>query len=470
MGRALALLLPLCAALPHRHDVHSILDEIRALKSDIDADESPTLERRVYSNDEAAEEAEQHDDALASAPELEAGTAAAPNENAQWVTSMQIAVDKNLKGDIVAGFNLKPLTGAGAGAGAAGTGGHFVSPATALGASWERTQQNHPAGAGAGVTRPTELVRFPVTLNTPLKAAGAEYWDLSAHEGKAGMRYHMKGGDTHFYKLRAAKELPGQRLAVVFSSRESSAANPSLERDEDGNVVASPAEELGIQWGHDADGYVGTDGTDASAADEPHEEHGDEHGASLLPPGLERLGGGRNALAFSVSQLEQKMGGKKIPGGYSRFTMVATPGAPAAPVAPRPPRRRRPPPPPPTPLTPPPPPPPRSQGATASCSSATAPASSATARGASSARPPPSPRRPTSATTAPPAHSQQGPRSARPSRRTRRRGTRRRRRGAATPSPAASGRRSAPRPPTARTRSSSTNCEAARSEEAAERQ
>ena len=327
MGRALALLLPLCAALPHRHDVHSILDEIRALKSDIDADESPTLERRVYSNDEAAEEAEQHDDALASAPELEAGTAAAPNENAQWVTSMQIAVDKNLKGDIVAGFNLKPLTGAGAGAGATGTGGHFVSPATALGASWERTQQNHAAGAGAGVTRPTELVRFPVTLNTPLKAAGAEYWDLSAHEGKAGMRYHMKGGDTHFYKLRAAKELPGQRLAVVFSSRESSAANPSLERDEDGNVVASPAEELGIQWGHDADGYVGTDGTDASAADEPHEEHGDEHGASLLPPGLERLGGGRNALAFSVSQLEQKMGGKKIPGGYSRFTMVATPGA-----------------------------------------------------------------------------------------------------------------------------------------------
>ena len=101
MGRALALLLPLCAALPHRHDVHSILDEIRALKSDIDADESPTLERRVYSNDDAAEEAEQHDDALASAPELEAGTAAAPNENAQWVTSMQIAVD-NLKGDIVA--------------------------------------------------------------------------------------------------------------------------------------------------------------------------------------------------------------------------------------------------------------------------------------------------------------------------------------------------------------------------------
>jgi hypothetical protein len=326
MGRALALLLPLCAALPHRHDVHSIIDEIRALKSDIDADESPTLERRVYSNDEAAEEAEQHDDALASAPELEAGTAAAPNENAQWVTSMQIAVDKNLKGDIVAGFNLKPLTGAGAGAGAAGTGGHFVSPATALGASWERTQQTHPAGTGAGVTRPTELVRFPVTLNTPLKAAGAEYWDLSAHEGKAGMRYHMKGGDTHFYKLRAAKELPGQRLAVVFSSRESSAANPSLERDEDGNVVASPAEELGIQWGHDADGYVGTDGTDASAADEPHEEHGDEHGASLLPPGLERLGGGRNALAFSVSQLEQKMGGKKVPGGYSRFTMVATPG------------------------------------------------------------------------------------------------------------------------------------------------
>ena len=327
MGRALALLLPLCAALPHRHDVHSILDEIRALKSDIDADESPTLERRVYSNDEAAEEAEQHDDALASAPELEAGTAAAPNENAQWVTSMQIAVDKNLKGDIVAGFNLKPLTGAGAGAGGAATGGHFVSPATALGASWERTQQNHAAGTGAGVTRPTELVRFPVTLNTPLKAAGAEYWDLSAHEGKAGMRYHMKGGDTHFYKLRAAKELPGQRLAVVFSSRESSAANPSLERDEDGNVVASPAEELGIQWGHDADGYVGIDGTDASAADEPHEEHGDEHGASLLPPGLERLGGGRNALAFSVSQLEQKMGGKKIPGGYSRFTMVATPGA-----------------------------------------------------------------------------------------------------------------------------------------------
>ena len=305
----------------------TLMDEIRALKSDIDADESPTLERRVYSNDEAAEEAEQHDDALASAPELEAGTAAAPNENAQWVTSMQIAVDKNLKGDIVAGFNLKPLTGAGAGAGATGTGGHFVSPATALGASWERTQQNHAAGAGAGVTRPTELVRFPVTLNTPLKAAGAEYWDLSAHEGKAGMRYHMKGGDTHFYKLRAAKELPGQRLAVVFSSRESSAANPSLERDEDGNVVASPAEELGIQWGHDADGYVGTDGTDASAADEPHEEHGDEHGASLLPPGLERLGGGRNALAFSVSQLEQKMGGKKIPGGYSRFTMVATPGA-----------------------------------------------------------------------------------------------------------------------------------------------
>ena len=122
MGRALALLLPLCAALPHRHDVHSILDEIRALKSDIDADESPTLERRVYSNDEAAEEAEQHDDALASAPELEAGTAAAPNENAQWVTSMQIAVDKNLKGDIVAGFNLKPLTGAGAGAGGAASG------------------------------------------------------------------------------------------------------------------------------------------------------------------------------------------------------------------------------------------------------------------------------------------------------------------------------------------------------------
>ena len=337
MGRALALLLPLCAALPHRHDVHSILDEIRALKSDIDADESPTLERRVYSNDEAAEEAEQHDDALASAPELEAGTAAAPNENAQWVTSMQIAVDKNLKGDIVAGFNLKPLTGAGAGAGATGTGGHFVSPATALGASWERTQQTHPAGAGAGVTRPTELVRFPVTLNTPLKAAGAEYWDLSAHEGKAGMRYHMKGGDTHFYKLRAAKELPGQRLAVVFSSRESSAANPSLERDEDGNVVASPAEELGIQWGHDADSYVGTDGTDASAADEPHEEeHGDEHGASLVPPGLERLGGGRNALAFSVSQLEQKMGGKKVPGGYSRFTMVATPGARRRPPSPSP--------------------------------------------------------------------------------------------------------------------------------------
>ena len=345
MGRALALLLPLCAALPHRHDVHSILDEIRALKSDIDADESPTLERRVYSNDEAAEEAEQHDDALASAPELEAGTAAAPNENAQWVTSMQIAVDKNLKGDIVAGFNLKPLTGAGAGAGATGTGGHFVSPATALGASWERTQQNHPAGAGAGVTRPTELVRFPVTLNTPLKAAGAEYWDLSAHEGKAGMRYHMKGGDTHFYKLRAAKELPGQRLAVVFSSRESSAANPSLERDEDGNVVASPAEELGIQWGHDADGYVGTDGTDAPAADEPHEEHADEHGASLLPPGLERLGGGRNALAFSVSQLEQKMGGKKIPGGYSRFTMVATPGArrrPRCPPSPSPAAARHP--------------------------------------------------------------------------------------------------------------------------------
>ena len=67
-------------------------------------------------------------------------------------------------------FNLEP------GAGATGTGGHFVSPATALGASWERTQQNHPAGAGAGVTRPTELVRFPVTLNTPLKAAGAEHF------------------------------------------------------------------------------------------------------------------------------------------------------------------------------------------------------------------------------------------------------------------------------------------------------
>ena len=304
-----------------------------------------------------------------------------------------------------------------------------------------------------------------MTLNTPLKAAGAEYWDLSAHEGKAGMRYHMKGGDTHFYKLRAAKELPGQRLAVVFSSRESSAANPSLERDEDGNVVASPAEELGIQWGHDADGYVGTDGTDASAADEPHEEHADEHGASLLPPGLERLGGGRNALAFSVSQLEQKMGGKKIPGGYSRFTMVATPGArrPVAPVH----LARRP-----HPAThasdaaaaaa------PRSQGATASCSSATAPASSATARGLE---------RQTTAVATPTdfrnrrrRHRQQGPRSARPSRRTRRRGTRRRRRGAATPSPAASGRRSAPRPPTARTRSFSTNCEAARSEETAERQ
>ena len=144
------------------------------------------------------------------------------------------------------------------------------------------------------------------------------------------MRYHMKGGYTHFYKLRAAKELPGQRLAVVFSSRESSAANPSLERDEDGNVVASPAEELGIQWGHDADGYVGTDGTDASAADEPHEEHADEHGASLLPPGLERFSGGRNALAFSVSQLEQKMGGKKSPAA-TPATMVATPGRPLPP-------------------------------------------------------------------------------------------------------------------------------------------